>query len=594
MARTREGSEVLPSDVVLDRALFGLRWTALAAVFLLGLLDRNGGRLGLTTAHLCLLVAGYNLLALAVRAGTRGAISYTSLVVLDAAVVSVVDLLGGQGMSPVFLLYLPVLIGAAVAMRPTDSGFLTFAVGLLSTSIAVTQPDWRWDSAQVEFLGIRLVALTLFGLVSTALSRQLGLQRWSTEVERSAAARLALLNDLLRATSSGLDLEHIMQTVVAMTRRGVGSDVAMAVLLDPGEGRPRVWASGDFAAPALREASDGLTRIVARASRAGRHQQADLLSETPALARLGLRSLLAAPLEADGHALGVLFVGGRAADAFSPECFDWLLTIAQHAVLPIRNARLREMERGNAARLAELERAKSSFLTGVSHDLRTPLTSIKVAAGLLAEQRQEVADPAERSLLAALRRNTERLEKLIDEILDAARLQSGAIRLHLEPLDVRGLLREVALSIKPMLDSRDQRVELVLPDSPATAWVDRRRIEQVVANLLANANKYSPKGSTIVVTVEETPAELVIRVADDGPGIPPPDRERIFQPFFQVARDQRAGAGVGLGLAICRSLVELHGGRIWLDEAGGRGSTVAFSLPRQPRTERVTDESTDY
>src|SRR5512133_3289927 len=141
MNRSRVDSEALPSGAIHDQALFGLRWAALGAVFLLGLLDRNGGRLGLTTLHLALLVAGYNLFALAIRARTHGAISYANLVVLDAAVVSVVDLLGGQGMSPIFLLYLPVLIGAAVAMRSTDSGFLTFAVGLLSTSIAVTQPD---------------------------------------------------------------------------------------------------------------------------------------------------------------------------------------------------------------------------------------------------------------------------------------------------------------------------------------------------------------------------------------------------------------------------------------------------------------------
>ena len=591
----REGSSrALQGDAVLDRALFGLRWAALAAVLLLGLLDQARGRLGLMTVHLALLIAGYNLLVQVGRARSGGAISYAGLVILDAAVVSVADLLAGQGMSPIFLLYLPVLVGAAVAMRPADSSFLTFAVGLLSLSIAVTQPDWRWGPDQLEFLGIRLVALVLFGVVSTGLSRQLGLQRWSTEMERSAAARLALLNDLLRATSSGLDLGQIMETVAAKTRRGVGSDVALALLLEPDGARPKVWASGDISSEALLRGGDELAKLAARRGRPLHRQKPDLLSEAPTLSRLGLRSLLAAPLEADGQILGILFVGGRAPDAFSPECFDWLLTIAQHAVLPIRNARLQEMERANAARLAEVERAKSSLLSGVSHDLRTPLTSIKVAAGLLTEQRQEVGDASERSLLAALRRNTERLEKLVDEILDVARLQSGAIRLRPEPLDVRGLLREVALSIKPMLDSRGQRLELALPESPVTIWVDRRRLEQVVANLLSNANKYSPDGSDILVAVDEQPDELVVKVADEGPGIPPADRERIFQPFFQSARDRGVGAGVGLGLAIARSLVELHGGRIWLADGGERGTTVAFSLPRQPCAERVSDEGADY
>lgn len=591
----REGySQALQGDAVLDRALFGLRWAALAAVLLLGLLDQTRGRLGLMTVHLALLIAGYNLLVQVGRARSGGAMSYAGLVILDAAVVSVADLLAGQGMSPIFLLYLPVLVGAAVAMRPADSSFLTFAVGLLSLSIAVTQPDWRWGPDQLEFLGIRLVALVLFGVVSTGLSRQLGLQRWSTEMERSAAARLALLNDLLRATSSGLDLGQIMETVAAKTRRGVGSDVALALLLEPDGARPKVWASGDISSEALLRGGDELAKLAARRGRPLHRQKPDLLSEAPTLSRLGLRSLLAAPLEADGQILGILFVGGRAPDAFSPECFDWLLTIAQHAVLPIRNARLQEMERANAARLAEVERAKSSLLSGVSHDLRTPLTSIKVAAGLLTEQRQEVGDASERSLLAALRRNTERLEKLVDEILDVARLQSGAIRLRPEPLDVRGLLREVALSIKPMLDSRGQRLELALPESPVTIWVDRRRLEQVVANLLSNANKYSPDGSDILVAVDEQPDELVVKVADEGPGIPPADRERIFQPFFQSARDRGVGAGVGLGLAIARSLVELHGGRIWLADGGERGTTVAFSLPRQPCAERVSDEGADY
>lgn len=592
VTRRQKHPEAIQEDTLLDRAFFGLRWFALAAVLLLGLLDQTKGRLGLTTVQLAVLIAGYNLLVQSSRSRFGGAISCGNLIVLDAAIVSAADLIGGRGLSPVFLLYLPALVGAAVALRPSDSSFVTFAIALLSTSIAMTQPDWRWEAAQLQFLGIRLVALILFGLVSTGLARQLGLQRWTTELERSSATRLALLNDLLRATSSRLELNQIMEIVAAMTRRGVGSDVAGAFLLESGEARPRAWVSGDIPAKALQESATVLILAVARGGRPLHVHNTSALPEDRAICRLGLHSLLAAPLEAEGEVLGVLLVASRTPNAFSRAGLDWLLTIAQHAVLPIRNARLRDVERANAARLAELERAKNTFLCGMSHDLRTPLTSIKVAAGLLAEQHQERCDHSERSLLASLRRNTERLEKLVDEILDMVRLQSGAIRLRRELLDIRMLVREVALGIKPMLDARNQRLSLVLPEHEVVTWVDRRRLEQVVANLLSNANKYGPEDSSIVVAVREEPQELVVSVADQGPGIPQVDRERVFQPFFRGAPDDRTGTGAGLGLAIARSLVELHGGRIWLADGEGHGAVLAFCLPRRPHVERA-DEGSD-
>lgn len=592
--RSQPSSQASQSDVVLDQALFGLRWSALAAVLVLGLLDPTSGRLGLTTADLAAMVAAYYLIVEAIRSRSRGTISYGNLAVLDATAISAADLIAGHDFSPIFLLYFPPLIGAAVGMRAVDSAFLTFAIGLLSTSIVLTQPDWRWEPEQLQFLGIRLVAVVLFGLVTTALSRQLGIQRWSTELERNAAARLALLNDLLRATSSRLELDQIMETVAAMTRRGVGSDAAIALLLERDGGQTRLWASGDFSAGALTQSATELVRAVARRGRPFQVHDARFTPEARALFRLGLRSLLAAPLEADGRVLGVLLVGARAPNCFDAAGLDWLLTIAQHAALPIRNARLREMERSNAARLAELEKAKSSFLSGVSHDLRTPLTSIKVAAGLLTERRQEDGDDSERSLLASLRRNTERLEKLVDDILDMVRIQGGAVRLRPELLDARGLIREVALSVKPMLDARGQSLEFALPETSVSLWGDRRRLEQVVANLVSNATKYSHDGARISVTLEEQPDHLLIRVADDGPGIPPAERDRVFQPFYRSARDDAPGGGAGLGLAIARSLIELHGGRIWLEDKGGRGTLMTFSLPRKLSSESANDEGVDY
>ena len=226
----------------------------------------------------------------------------------------------------------------------------------------------------------------------------------------------------------------------------------------------------------------------------------------------------------------------------------------------------------------ELEDIKNQLLATVSHELRTPLASIKGFATTLLRQDVRWDEATQRDFLRIIEEESNRLEELIDNLLDVAQVQAGGLRIRPEPVQLRRLVREA-------VEQAQRRTEthwfvMDLPAELPRVWADPRRIRQVLSNLLENAIKYSPDGGEIAVRCEVDASNVMTTIADQGIGIPPEMQARIFDRFFQVdGASTRQVGGSGLGLAIVKGIVEAHHGTVWVESAVGKGSLFRFTLP---------------
>ncbi|MFN3408663.1 MAG: sensor histidine kinase [Limisphaerales bacterium] len=229
-------------------------------------------------------------------------------------------------------------------------------------------------------------------------------------------------------------------------------------------------------------------------------------------------------------------------------------------------------------RLKRLERNREEFVANVSHELRTPLSLIKGYTETLLDGAKD--DPAiALKFLQTIDRNAERLKLLIEDLLTISELESGRIRLQMQPVALRPLAAKLCEDFRPRAAARGTRLVNELPE--LTARADPNRVQQVLSNLVDNAIKYGRAEGTVVLRGRCGDAGLVeISVADDGPGIPEEARERVFERFYRVdkARSREQG-GTGLGLSIVKHIVQSHGGRVWVESEMGRGSCFHFSLP---------------
>jgi two-component system, OmpR family, phosphate regulon sensor histidine kinase PhoR len=256
--------------------------------------------------------------------------------------------------------------------------------------------------------------------------------------------------------------------------------------------------------------------------------------------------------------------------------------------------------------LKRLETVRQDFVSHVSHELRTPLAALQLQAETLAGA-IETDPPAARAFAERIGGEVNHLTQMVSELLELSRIESGKVRLRLEPTDVAGLVETVLDRMRPLADQRGVALRMAIPADLPLALADGKRIGEVLVNLVDNGIKYTPPEGTITVTAEAVPGasakeedgtpppgDIIVRVADTGVGISDEDLPRVFERFFKVDRARtrasdeargmggaqaRAAAGTGLGLAIARHLVELHGGRIWAESRLGRGSAFSFAVP---------------
>ncbi len=295
---------------------------------------------------------------------------------------------------------------------------------------------------------------------------------------------------------------------------------------------------------------------------------------------------LSEPIRYGGNPLGYVELHRAGNRTFGPAETRVVQALAQQAAVAIQNIRLR-VESGKVSAYRELDRMKTELLNNVSHDLRGPLGNIKGHAQELLES-AETMDPGEQeSYLRTIEEEADRIKDLLEHLLDLSRLEAGAVRLELEPVNLaRAVDRELG-----SIDRRRHSFENTVPWD-ALVMADSKRFRQVLRNLLENAVKYSPAGGAITVAAKDTQAEVLVSVSDQGVGIPRHQWDRIFRPY-ERAESGKAEiiAGTGLGLAICKGIIEAHGGRIWVESEPGVGSTFSFTVPRAPTLLGATSDA---
>ena len=254
--------------------------------------------------------------------------------------------------------------------------------------------------------------------------------------------------------------------------------------------------------------------------------------------------------------------------------FFW--TFVEQATSVIERARLRR-ESLQVEVLKRTDALRAALLSSVSHDLRTPLASIKASASSLLQEDVQWDEETRRSFALTIEREADRLNRLVANLLDMSRIEGGALKPEKEWYPIDELIHDVLGRMQQMLQNRI--VITHLPDELPPVKLDYLEIDQVLTNLIENAVRYTPAGSPIEISARIDGDQMVVSVADRGPGIPPADLERVFDKFYRVLDTVNKTTGSGLGLAVSKGLVEAHGGRIWAENREGGGAIFSFTLP---------------
>jgi signal transduction histidine kinase len=297
----------------------------------------------------------------------------------------------------------------------------------------------------------------------------------------------------------------------------------------------------------------------------------------------GVESLLAMPMVAEGTAIGVLAVVDKP-EGFGNDDENFLALFASQAAAAVRNSQLFE-------NMKSLDRLKSDFVAVVSHEIRTPLTSVKGAIELLADERYFRNSEQQLKLLTIAHANAERLLVLIGDILDFSKLESGSLSMHFEQQQLEPVLLQAADNLRTLVEERRIQIEVLVSHELPDLVFDPSRIAQVLTNLLSNAIKFSRSGGRIEVFAENQDGGVRVGVRDHGEGIAATNLPKLFQKFTQIdSTSTRSAGGTGLGLVICKGIVEQHGGQMSVESTPGEGSTFFFTLPLTPPG-RLSSES---
>ena len=303
--------------------------------------------------------------------------------------------------------------------------------------------------------------------------------------------------------------------------------------------------------------------------------------------RAGFRAVLAVPLLSEGQLLGGLAVSRKTPGSFVPEVVDVLQTFAAHSTLAIQNARLfREIERKSR----ELEIAsehKSEFLANMSHELRTPLNAIIGFSEVLEEQMFGELNAKQAEYMRDIHSSGQHLLSLINDILDLSKIEAGHMELSLDEFDLPAAVDNAVTLVRERALQHGVKLEAEVHRRLGRFYADERKFKQILLNLLSNAVKFTPAGGRVKLQAEQTnDGSVLVSVIDNGIGISTEDQSIIFDEFRQVAtKHQNKPEGTGLGLALTKKFVEMHGGRIWVYSEPGKGSTFAFTLRTTQRHE---------
>ena len=425
------------------------------------------------------------------------------------------------------------------------------------------------------------LAVRTVDLVRTLESRTDELGRKVTQLEALGAVG--------QAESFSLNLNEVLNTIITQAVQLSGTDGGSIYEFDEDAREFRistVFGTSQETFDALRGTRIPLEdTFLGQAAALGRSLELPDLRAAPpdphlsVLAQGGWRSVVAVPMLREGRIVGAMVVRRHTPGHVPQEICDLLETFAGQSALALVNAKLyRQLERQSAA-LEVASQHKSEFLASMSHELRTPLNAIIGFSEVLLERMFGELNERQDDYLRDIWSSGKHLLELLNDILDLSKIEAGQMVLNRSEFAVRESL-EYCLS---MVRERalKQRVRLSLDVDPEVGLLDadRLRFRQVLLNLLSNAVKFTPEGGRVDVRASIRDQDLVVEVADTGPGVAAEDRQRIFDAFQQGARHPEQAEGTGLGLTLSKQILELHGGRIWVESEAGKGSTFGFALP---------------
>ncbi len=380
--------------------------------------------------------------------------------------------------------------------------------------------------------------------------------RLYTMTDQALAARveeLTTLQQIDQELNASLDFERVLQLTLSWAMRATAADEGVLCILDDGGIAHMITAGGN--APVSGPDSEAV-QIVMR-------------SQGPLV--IGRLRILV-PIRCRDHMVGLLDLRSNGNPAFRPEHAQFASRLADHAAVAIENARLYEEVR-------QANQAKSEFISLVAHELRTPMTSIRGYADMMARGMVGPMSPQQVDFARIICSNVERMQVLVSDLQDISRIETGQLRLEIKPIALSEAVRSALQSTRSQIEARAQQLAVDVPDA-LMVNADPARTTQVLINLLSNACKYTPEGGRIGVRARVDGSYVYCAVSDNGIGMSAEDQMRLFTKFFRSENPVvRETPGTGLGLCIVKSLVELQGGVIAVESEPGRGTTFTFTLP---------------
>jgi len=412
---------------------------------------------------------------------------------------------------------------------------------------------------------------------------------------RKRISQIELINDVARKLTSQLNLEEVLTVAASSIQKSFSYfDVTVFLLSEDRSELILEAHSGnfvDFLPHGYRQKiGEGLTGWV------GQHGERLLCNDVTQDARYlayeyhNTRSELAIPIRSDGIVVGVLNVEDTKLHAFDETDVIVLETLSDQLGVAIRNAKLYEEIRKANMKLTELDKLKSEFLGIVSHDFRSPLSSIILAGKALLKNETVQSVKRVKDYLQIIVDQANRLNQLAEDTLSVTKIEAGRLSFHFKIVNLSRLIEDAIAMVR--VSSRHE-IQHSVPADVSFIKGDQPKLRQVIQNLVSNAVKYSPRGGKVVVTVEEySPEQILLAVKDEGIGIPPEKTDKLFQKFSRVDSGEAGQIkGAGLGLWICREIVEAHGGRIWIESELGKGSTAKFTLNKAQEEDPPPEET---
>ena len=459
--------------------------------------------------------------------------------------------------------------------------------GLAIGSIAVTRAQaGRLPDRQIDLLKT-FADQAVIAIENVRLFKEL--EARTAELTRSVG-ELTALGEVSQALSSTLDLDTVLTTVVNRAVELAGADGGSIFEYDETaqEFQPRVSTeAGDVVAATrqthLRKGEGAVGRMAVTRETV---QIPDIAIEGAydshargALLRSGRHALLAVPLLSEQHIIGGLVISRNVAGEFPAELVDLLKTFATQSALAIQNARLFQEIADKSRQLETVSRHKSEFLANMSHELRTPLNAIIGFSEVLAQGMFGDVNEKQAEYLRDILESGRHLLSLINDILDLSKIEAGRMELEASEFDMPEAIQNALTLVRERALRRGIALHHVIDDRVAEIRADERKLKQVLLNLLSNAIKFTPEGGRIEVRATPADGAIEVSVTDTGIGIAPEEQEAVFEEFRQVGTADKKAEGTGLGLALSRKFVELHGGKIHVTSHVGVGSTFTFTLP---------------